>query len=203
MTAHLRQRMIEDMQLRGLSRRTQEAYVAAVRQLAEHDGKAPDQIGDEELRQYFLYLTNEKKASRSAITIALCAIKFLYEQTLHQEWPTLILVRPPREHKLPVILSREEVHRILGCLRWPHYPVCLTTPYLCGLRLQEDVHLQVSDIDSTRNDPCSSKNALWGYSSDTSPLPYSPRLKFQIACLAPSDRLSSSGIVWRLDLGLS
>jgi integrase/recombinase XerD len=143
----LRQRMIEDMQLRGLSGRTQEAYVAAVRQLAEHYGKSPDQIGDEELQQYFLYLTNEKKASRSTITIALCAIKFLYEQSLHPEWPTLTLVRPPREHKLPVILSREEVHRILGCLRRPYYRACLRTIYSCGLRLQEGVHLQVADID--------------------------------------------------------
>jgi integrase/recombinase XerD len=150
MTTHLRQRMIEDMQLRGLAERTQEAYVAAVRQLAKHYGKAPDQIGDEELRQYFLYLTNEKKASRSAITIALCAIKFLYEQTLHQDWPTLTLVRPPRQHKLPVILSREEVQRILSCLRRPHYRVCLTTIYSCGLRLQEGVRLQVTDIDSGR-----------------------------------------------------
>jgi integrase/recombinase XerD len=150
MTTHLRQRMIEDMQLRGLAGRTQAAYVAAVRQLAEHYGKAPDQIGDEELRQYFLYLTNEKKASSSAITIALCAIKFLYEQTLHQEWPTLALVRPPRERRLPVVLSREEVHRILGCLRRPCYQACLSTIYSCGLRLQEGVHLQVSDIDSAR-----------------------------------------------------
>ena len=150
MTTHLRQRMIEDMQLRGLAERTQAAYVAAVRQLAEHYGKSPDQISDEELRQYFLYLTNEKKASSSAITIALCAIKFFYEQTLHQEWPTLALVRPPRERKLPVVLSREEVHRILGRLRQPCYQACLSTIYSCGLRLQEGVHLQVSDIDSAR-----------------------------------------------------
>ena len=150
MTTHLRQRMIEDMQLRGLAERTQGAYVVAVRQLAEHYGKSPDQIGDEELRQYFLYLTNEKKASSSAITIALCAIKFLFEQTLHQEWPTLALVRPPRERKLPVVLSREEVHRILGRLRQPCYQACLSTIYSCGLRLQEGVHLQVSDIDSAR-----------------------------------------------------
>ena len=142
--------MIEDMQLRGLAERTQEVYVAAVRQLAEQYGKSPDQISDEELRQYFLYLTNEKKASSSAITIALCAIKFLYEQTLRQEWPTLTLVRPPRERKLPVVLSREEVHRILGCLRRPYYRVCLSTIYSCGLRLEEGVHLQVSDIDSAR-----------------------------------------------------
>jgi site-specific recombinase XerD len=142
--------MIEDMQLRGLAERTQEVYVAAVRQLAEHYGKSPDQISDKELRQYFLYLTNEKKASSSAITIALCAIKVLYEQTLRQEWPTLTLVRPPRERKLPVVLSREEVHRILGCLRRPYYRVCLSTIYSCGLRLEEGVHLQVSDIDSAR-----------------------------------------------------
>src|SRR4030095_10849651 len=92
----LRQRMIEDMQLRGLSDRTQVAYVAAVRQLAEHYGKSPDQLSDEDLRQYFLYLTNDKKASRSGLTIALCAFKFFYEQTLQQAWPTLSLVRPPR-----------------------------------------------------------------------------------------------------------
>jgi integrase/recombinase XerD len=150
MVTHLRRRMIEDMQLRGLAERTQEAYVAAVRQLAEHYGKSPDQISDEELRQYFLYLTNKKKASSSAVTIALCAIKFLYEQTLHQEWPTLALVRPPRERKLPVVLSREEVHRILGRLRQPCYQACLSTIYSCGLRLQEGVQLQVSDIDSAR-----------------------------------------------------
>ncbi len=58
----LRQRMIEDMQLRGLSGRTQEAFVAAVRQLAEHYGKSPDQIGDEEPRQYFLYITNDLRS---------------------------------------------------------------------------------------------------------------------------------------------
>ena len=67
MTTHLRQRMIEDMQLRGLAERTQEVYVAAVRQLAEHYGKSPDQISDEELRQYFLYLTNEKKAPSNTL----------------------------------------------------------------------------------------------------------------------------------------
>jgi site-specific recombinase XerD len=142
--------MIEDMQLRGLSERTQWAYVTAVRQLAEHYGKSPDQIGDKELRQYFLYLTNEKKASRSTCTVALCAFKFLYEQTLKQEWSTLNLVRPPREKKLPVVLSIEEVHRILGSVRRPYYRVYLSTIYSCGLRLQEGLQLQVPDIDSDR-----------------------------------------------------
>jgi integrase/recombinase XerD len=147
----LRQRMIEDMQLRGLSERTQESYIRAVRQLAEYYGKSPDRVSEEELRQYFLYLKNEKHASRSTCTLALCGIKFFYEYTLHRDWPTLSFVRPARERKLPVVLSRKEVCRILGCLRQPHYRVCLSTIYACGLRLQEGVQLQVADIDGARN----------------------------------------------------
>jgi site-specific recombinase XerD len=142
--------MIEDMQLQGLAERTQEMYVIVVRQLAEHYGKSPDLITEEELRQYFLYLKNDKQSSRSTITVALCGIKFFYEHTLQREWPTLALVRPPRERRLPVVLSRQEVHRILGCLRRPYYRACLSTIYSCGLRLHEGVHLQVSDIDSDR-----------------------------------------------------
>ena len=146
----LKQRMIEDLQLRGLSPRTQDAYVRVVRQLAEHYDKPPDEITEEELRQYFLYLTNGKGVSASAFRGALCGIKFFYQYTLKREWPTLDLVRPAKEKKLPVVLSVEEVHQVLGCVRRKHYRVCLTTIYSCGLRLQEGVHLQVADIDSAR-----------------------------------------------------
>jgi len=81
--------MLEDMQLRGLSAKTQEAYARAVWQLAQYYRRRPDQLSEEELRQYFLYLTNEKKLARPTATIALCGIKFFYEQTLQQHWPTL------------------------------------------------------------------------------------------------------------------
>jgi integrase/recombinase XerD len=146
----LRQRMVEDMQLRGLSEETQEAYVRAVRQLAEHYGKSPQRISDEELRQYFLHLTNVKQLSSSTIKVALYGIKFLFQHTLRKEWPTLDLVRPRREKKLPVVLSVAEVQRVLGIIRRPRYRVCLSTIYACGLRLSEGVHLQVRDIDSDR-----------------------------------------------------
>ena len=146
----LRQRMVEDMQLRGLSEKTQEAYVRAVRQLAEHYGKSPDRVGEEELRHYFLYLKNDKQVSSSTLTVTLNGIKFFYQHTLRREWPTFGLVRSPREKKLPVVLSVAEVRRILGCLRRPRYRVCLSTIYACGLRLQEGVHLQVRDIDGDR-----------------------------------------------------
>src|SRR6266536_3126934 len=146
----LRQRMIEDMQLRGLAPLTQRAYLQAIQQFALYYGKSPDQITDEELRQYFLYLYNEKQVARSTATVALCAIKFLFEHTLRQPWPSLDLLRPRPTHKLPIVLSVDEVWRILAQLREPTYRVCLSTIYTCGLRLHEGASLQVAQIDSAR-----------------------------------------------------
>jgi len=146
----LRKRMIECLQLRGLSERTQESYVRAVRQLAEHYHKSPDLITEEELRQYFLYIKNVKHYARPTTTIAICGIKFFFERTLAKDWTTFSLVRPAPEKKLPVILSLAEVRQILTHIRLPRYRVCLTTIYSCGLRLQEGTHLQVADIDSAR-----------------------------------------------------
>jgi len=146
----LRQRMIEDLQLRGLAAKTQDAYLRAVRQLAEHYHKSPDLVSEEELRQYFLYLKNDKHASRSAYTIALHGLRFFYTYTLQRTDVTLDWVRPAQEKKLPVVLSTAEVRLILGCLRRPHYRVCLTTIYSCGLRLLEGVYLEVGAIDGER-----------------------------------------------------
>ncbi|HVQ37903.1 MAG TPA: site-specific integrase, partial [Pyrinomonadaceae bacterium] len=146
----LRKRMIECLQLRGLSERTQKAYVRAVRQLSEHYHKSPALITEEELRQYFLYLKNVKHHSRPTMTIAICGIKFFFERTLQKDWTTFNLVRPAPEKKLPVILSRAEVRQILSLIRLPRYKVCLKTIYACGLRLQEGTNLRVADIDSAR-----------------------------------------------------
>ena len=146
----LREKMIEDMQLRGFAVRTQEAYLSAVRQLAKHYRKPPDQIDEEELRQYFLFLKNEKHAARASCTIALCGIKFFFERTLGREWKTFEFLRPAKEQKLPVVLSVSEVGRVLGSVHRQQYRVCLTTIYACGLRLLEGVRLQVQDIDGER-----------------------------------------------------
>ena len=122
----------------------------AVRGIARHYHRSPDELSEEDLRQYFLYLANEKKVARATATIALCGIKFFYEHTVQRTWATLRLVRPPREKKLPVVLSRDEVRRILREVRIPVYRVCLTTIYACGLRLLEGAHLQVPDVDGGR-----------------------------------------------------
>jgi len=146
----LRQRMIEDLQLQGYSDSTQTLYVNAVRQLCEHYNKCPGQITEEELRDYFLYGKNVKKWARSTSTVALCGIKFFYENTIQRPWPTLLFIRPGREKKLPVVLSRDEVRAILSNLELLRYRVCLTTIYACGLRLSEGIHLKVENIDSAR-----------------------------------------------------
>jgi integrase/recombinase XerD len=150
MSSPLREQYREDLQLAGLSPRTEEAYTGAVVKLASHFKKSPDIITVEELREYFLYLRNVEAVSRSSATIALCAIKFLWQKTLSRSWTALEFVRPPREHKLPVVLSTGEVHEILAAVRLPRLRVCLTTIYSCGLRLNEGVGLRVADVDSGR-----------------------------------------------------
>jgi site-specific recombinase XerD len=146
----LRQKMLEDMQLHGFAIRTQEAYLSAVSQVAKHYRKSPDQINEEELRQYFLFLKNEKHAARATCTLALCGIKFFFERTLGREWKTFEFLRPSKEKKLPVVLSAAEVGRVLACVHRQRYRVCLITIYICGLRLLEGVRLQVKDIDGER-----------------------------------------------------
>jgi site-specific recombinase XerD len=139
------------MQLRGLAERTQEAYLGAVQQLALHYGKSPDLLTEEQLRQYFLFLCNQKHLAPNTTNVALNALKFFYTYTLQRPWPLRDLIRPPIPKKLPIVLSPEEVWRIVEQVRRPHYRVCLSVIYACGLRLLEGVRLQVSQIDSSRN----------------------------------------------------
>jgi integrase len=142
--------MIEDLQLKGYSESTQKLYVSAVRQLCEHYGKSPGKITEEDLRNYFLYGKNVRKWSRSTSTVALCGIKFFFENTIKRPWPTLLFIRPGRAKKLPLVLSRDEVHRLLGGIRLLRYRVCLATIYSCGLRLSEGTNLKIEDIDGDR-----------------------------------------------------
>jgi integrase/recombinase XerD len=142
--------MIEDMQLRGCSPSTQQAYLWAVQKLARHYHKSPDLLTEQDLRAYFLHLTQVERCPRGTLKIALSGIKFCLAVTLQRPWPVLGLVRPGRESKLPVVLSRAEVRAVLQAVRAPVYRVCLTTIYACGLRISEGAALQVGQIDSQR-----------------------------------------------------
>ncbi len=113
----LRDRMIKDMQLRGLTPGTQKTYVDAIIMLAKHYRRSPDQLSEEQIRDYFIYLKDEKKLAGSTIQSYRFAIKFLYQRTLHRQWPVLDLIRIPTNKTLPVVLSRQEVRRLLKQIR--------------------------------------------------------------------------------------
>jgi site-specific recombinase XerD len=150
MNSSLRQRMLHDLQLAGLSARTQEAYVRAVRQLTDHFQTPPDRLTEQQLRDYFLHLKNDRHFASASLGIAYSGIKFFYSHTVPRDWPTLKRLRVPREKRLPDVLSVEEVRRLIAAVRTPHNRTYFQTVYSLGLRLGEGLHLQVGDIDSTR-----------------------------------------------------
>lgn len=144
----LEQRLIEDMKLVGYSKRTQDTYLYAVRKLTNHFQTSPDQITNEQLREYLLW--HKDKYAPNTTTIALCGIKFFYQKILKKPMPVFNLARQPRGRKLPVVLTREEVHAVLANIRVGRHRACLTLIYSCGLRISEAVSMQVSQIDSKR-----------------------------------------------------
>jgi site-specific recombinase XerD len=147
----LRQRMIEDMQVRNLSPSTRDTYLLQVSLFARHFCKSPALLGPEELRSYQVFLTNDKKLAPSSIQIAVAALRFLYKITLKQQWSfEEVLPAPKMPDMLPRILSRDEVRHFLGCVESLKHRAILTSCYAAGLRISEAVHLKTSDIDSQR-----------------------------------------------------
>lgn len=146
----LRRKMLEDMRLRDLAAKTQEAYVGAVHSLAVRYGRSPDLLTEKELRGYFLYLVDERKLSRSTVRQHLCGIKFLYEVTLGRDWKVFGLVKPRRGRVLPEVLSRAEVHRVLAAVHTLRQRTAMVCAYGCGLRISEVLALRVGHIDGAR-----------------------------------------------------
>ncbi len=150
MTA-LRQRMIEDMQVRNLAPHTQSTYLKEITRFARYFGKSPELLGETEIRTYQLYLTNQKKLAPSSIVITIAALRFLYKVTLKRDWDLKDAIPAPRQpHRLPVILSREEVLHFLGSVEGLKHRTILTTCYAAGLRISEAVSLKSTAIDSRR-----------------------------------------------------
>jgi integrase/recombinase XerD len=150
MSTALRQRMHQDLQLAGLAEGTQKMYLRAVRQLATHFRKPPDQISESELREYILYLMNERQYAPSSLKIAASGIIFFYTHTVPRDWLTFKSLHIPRPQSLPDVLSIAETRRLIDTVRTPHNKAFFWTVYSLGLRLQEGLNLQVGDIDSAR-----------------------------------------------------
>jgi integrase/recombinase XerD len=147
----LRRRMTEDMQVRNLSRHTQNSYVQQVSLFARHFSKSPEGMGPDEIRSYQVYLTNERKLAPSSILIAIAALRFLYKVTLHKDWSLEeIIPAPKKPQKLPIVLSPEEVLQFLSCVQSIKHRTILTICYAAGLRISEAISLKVADIDNKR-----------------------------------------------------
>ena len=146
----LRQRMIEDMQLRNLSAETQRAYVHYISGLAQFYQTSPEHLDLEEIREYQLYLVQQRRLSPESVNTFVSAAKFLYTVTLEAVWPEAALPRARVPHKLPVVLSQEEITGFFRCVSTLRYRAALMTAYGAGLRVSEVVALRVGDIDSQR-----------------------------------------------------
>jgi site-specific recombinase XerD len=147
----LRQRMLEDMQVRNLSPHTQRAYTDQVARFARYFHRSPDQLGPEEIRTYLVYLTTERRLAPSTIIIAVAALRFVYTVTLGKPWAVQTVIPAPKEpQRVPVVLSPAEVVQFLDSVAAPHHRTILTTCYAAGLRISEAVHLTLSAVDSQR-----------------------------------------------------
>ena len=147
----LRQRMLEDMQVRQLSSCTQRTYVETVARFARHFDRSPARLGPEEIRDYQVYLTNERGLAPSSLIVAVSALRFLYRVTLQKRWAfDDVIPVPKKPRSLPVVLSRDEVMQFLEAVKAAKHHAILTTCYAAGLRISEAVRLTVSAIDSER-----------------------------------------------------
>jgi site-specific recombinase XerD len=144
------ERMSEDMRLRDFRPRTQEAYALAVRQFMDRTGREQDELTDEDVRAYFLYLRDEKKLAPSTINVAVNALRFFFVHTLQRDWAVFDILRVHKPRLLPVVMSPKEVRSVLGAVRHPVRRMALTTIYALGLRLNEGLDLETGHIDGAR-----------------------------------------------------
>lgn len=145
------EQMLADLLVAGMSKRTQTAYLRAVRQLQDYyNGTDPKQLSEQQVKDYLLWLRTEKRAAPGTLRIAIGGLRFFFRQTAVRDWKVLDKFRIPAEKKLPEVLTLLEVRRIMHAIRLPRFYAYFWTVYSCGLRLNEALALQVGDIDAER-----------------------------------------------------
>lgn len=147
---HLRQAMLEELQRRNMSRNTVRCYLRAVEEFSLYFNKPPDQLGPEHIRKYQAYLFTDRKLDAISVAQQASALRFLFVKTLKRPWLADDIPFPKRSIRLPEVLSREEVERLISCApNWLHR-IWMLVLYATGMRREELLQLKISDIDSTR-----------------------------------------------------
>jgi len=146
----LKERMLQEMQLRNYSKRTIENYISCLSLLSRHFNLPPSELTDEQLRQYLLFLINERKVSKSQVNQTISALKLFHEKVLHKEWKSMLLPRPKMPKDLPVVLSKEEVKKLLEVTINLKHRTAFSLAYSSGMRLGEICQVKPRDIDSDR-----------------------------------------------------
>lgn len=145
----LRRRMEEELRLRGMSEKTVEAYLGAVRRFAEHFGRSPEELGQEEVRSYLLELIEGRRCSWSTVNQAQCGLRFFYRHVVGRPLDVEKLPFVKRKKPLPTVLSEAEVTRLLAAPMSLKMRTVVMTLYSAALRLSEGTHLRPGDIDSS------------------------------------------------------
>ncbi len=146
---NLREQMKMELELKGFSPNTQRAYIASVKRFAQHFMKSPTDLGESEIKEYLYYLITERNLSNSSISNTYSALKFLYETTLKRQWEMEGIPRTKRLKKLPMILSKDEVKRLINVTTNLKHKAIFATIYSAGLRGGEAANLKITDIDSS------------------------------------------------------
>lgn len=143
-------RMAEDMLVRNLSESTIDAYTYHVDLFLKYCGRAAEDVTPEDIRDFQLHMVREKNVGWSSFNQAVCGLRFLYRFTIPRDWHVQMIPFGKRPKKLPVVLGQEQVERLLESVVNLKHRTVLLTLYAAGLRLNEALHLQAEDIDSTR-----------------------------------------------------
>ena len=146
----LRDQMLTDLQLKGVTARTQRAYLREVGNLAKYFGRSPEELGESEIKEYLLHLMKERKLSESTYRVYCSGLKFLYKHTLKRECVMEKILYPKRKKKLPVVLDITEVQALISATANLKHKAILTITYSSGLRISEAARMKLSDIDSKR-----------------------------------------------------
>jgi len=142
--------MSRDLQLLGRAKRTHDGYLREVRKLAAYFNQAPDQLTEQQVADYLLYLINDKQFAPGSLKVAYSALKFFFTITCPRDWNVLKKLKAPKQKTLPTVLTIEQVNQLIAATKQAHNAALLWTLYSLGLRLEEGLNLQIGDIDSQR-----------------------------------------------------